>query len=431
MFNKALFNKKEVVAVALSGGMDLVCLAHLLHTHANSLGITVKAINVEHGIRGEASLKDSAFVVEFCKSLNIPLKSYAVDVPKFCKNNGCSEEQGARILRYECFDNALIEGFCDKIATAHHADDNAETVLFNLFRGSALSGLCGIPEISHNGKIIRPLLNCTKQQIQAYVSENGLNFVHDESNDLNKYTRNFLRNEVLPTVEQKFGGAICAINRFSNLAKADEKLLCEMADGLISGNSVKFTDQLHLPIFSRACLKVMQKMGITKDFESVHITAVYNLKDCQTGKSIDLKNGVKAYKSKDCVVFERAQEQEDFEVEIALPFEYQTPYYDIKIQKISKPEKGCLCFDGDKLPSKSVLRLRRTGDKILTFGGVTKTLKKFFNDRKIDARISKNLPIIAMEDEIYAVCSVDISKRLKVDSTTKNIYKIICKRKGE
>lgn len=431
MFNKNLFNKKEVVAVALSGGMDSVCLLHLLHTNASALDITVKAINVEHGIRGESSFNDTAFVKDLCKKLNVELKLYSVCVPDFAKEKGFSEEQAGRVLRYECFDNALIEGFCDKIATAHHSGDNAETVLFNLFRGSALSGVTGIDEIGFGGKIIRPLLRCSKSQIEEYVLKNGLSYCHDESNDQNKYSRNFLRNEVIPKIEERFCGAQDAVNRFSFLAKKDEELLSYLAKDLISGNSVRFTDELNFPLFSRACIEVIKKLGITKDFESVHIQAVYNLKNCQTGKSVDLKNGVKAYKSKDVVVFEKQTNSQPFEVKLTLPFEFETPFYKIKIEKAPKTYKGFLFFDGDKLPPNAVLRLRQTGDEILTFGGNKKTLKKFLNDKKIDARISKNLPVIAVGNQIYAVLGVDISKRLEVEKSTKNIFKIICEEKGD
>ncbi len=434
MLDEKLFNKKEVVAVAFSGGMDSTCLIHLLHNNADKLGITVKAINVEHGIRGESSLLDSEFVKNFCKKYDIELKTYSVCTPLFAKKHGYSEEQAARILRYECFDNALIEGFCDKIATAHHSNDNAETVLFNLFRGSSLSGVCGIPKIACDGKIIRPLLSATKEQIVKYVLQNDLEYVHDGTNDENKYTRNFLRNEIIPQIEERFPEMQASVSRFSSLASKDEALLSALSDKLIKGSAVIFSDELNFPLFSRACIKVMKKLGITKDFESAHIEAIYSLKDCQTGKSVHLKNGVKAFKSKDRVIFEKIEEKQDFEITLTLPFEFHTSKYDIIIEKVentAEKEDNALYFDGDKLPKTCVLRTRRTGDEILSFGGTRKSLKKYFNDKKIDARISKNLPIIASGSEVYAVCSVDISLHLKIDEKTKDIYKLTCKRKGE
>ena len=417
--------------MAVSGGADSVCLLHLLHTNANALDITVKAVNVEHGIRGESSLQDSRFVKDFCTSLGIELKSYTVNALGYAKEKGYSLEQSARILRYECFDNALIEGFCDKIATAHHLSDNVETVLFNLFRGSALAGVCGIDEISLNGKIVRPLLGCSRAQIDEYVKQNNLPFVHDESNDCNDYTRNFLRNEVLPLIESRFEGAQGRISSFSTLATRDERLLDSLAEKLIDGFSVEFVEELYLPLFTRACLKVMKKLGITKDFESVHLDAVYNLKNLQTGKSVDLKNGVKAYKSKNRAVFERAIIPTNWEYGFELDKLFEGEKYCFSFEKTDKLVHNFLCFDGDKLPYNAIIRTKRTGDTIVTFGGQTKSLKKFFNDKKIDARVSNFIPVIAVGSDVYAVLTVDISKKIAVDKSTVNIIKIICKGKGE
>ena len=429
ILNKKLFNKKEVVAVALSGGADSVCLLHLLHTHAEELDITVKAINVEHGIRGEASLKDSEFASSLCRLLNVELKSYSVNTPLLSEQKGYSMEQAARVLRYECFDNALIGGFCDKIATAHHSNDNAETVLFNLLRGSALEGVCGIDEISQNGKIIRPILNCTRAQIKNYVTANNLPFTHDESNDNVDYTRNFLRKEVFPLIESRFENAQGALNNFARLARRDEMLLDSLADSLIDGNSVKLTDELHLPLFTRACLKIIKKLGITKDFESVHLDAIYNLRLSQTGKRVMLKKGVVAYKSKERIVFEIEKEQEDYCFEFKLGTVFESENYIFSFEKTNRKERGFLCFDGDKLPYNAIIRTKRTGDAILTFGGGRKSLKKFLNDKKIDARISKHMPLIATDEEILAICPVDISKKLAIDENTVNIIKIICTKK--
>lgn len=417
--------------MAVSGGADSVCLLHLLHTNANALEITVKAVNVEHGIRGESSLQDSRFVKDFCASLGIELKSYTVNAPGYAKEKGYSLEQSARILRYECFDNALIEGFCDKIATAHHLSDNVETVLFNLFRGSALAGVCGIDEISLNGKIVRPLLGCSRAQIDEYVKQNNLPFVHDESNDCNDYTRNFLRNEVLPLIESRFEGAQGRISSFSTLATRDERLLDSLAEKLIDGFSVEFVEELYLPLFTRACLKVMKRLGITKDFESVHLDAVYNLKNLQTGKSVDLKNGVKAFKSKNRAVFERAIIPTNWEYGFELDKLFESEKYCFSFEKTDKLVHNFLCFDGDKLPYNAIIRTKRTGDTIVTFGGQKKSLKKFFNDKKIDARVSNFIPVIAVGSEVYAVLTVDISKKIAVDKSTVNIIKIICKGKGE
>ncbi|MBQ7408585.1 MAG: tRNA lysidine(34) synthetase TilS [Clostridia bacterium] len=430
MFDKSLFKKGDVVAVALSGGKDSVCLAHALKKCEGELGITVKAINVEHGIRKERSVLDSAFVKDFCAKLNIELKCYAVNVLKYSEEEGLSVETAARVLRYQCFDNALIEGFCNKIATAHHAGDNAETVLMNIFRGSSVSGACGISKTANGGKIIRPILKLTAEDIIKYVSANNLNYVTDESNEDISYTRNFLRNEVIPLIESRFPCAKRAINRFSEIAFEENELLNGLCQKLIKGNSVKIVEDNEKPLFMRAALLVIKKMGVVKDFENSHLLAVYNLKNSQVGARVEIGETVVAYKSYDCIEFlplNRNQPQEIAFKEGSFVF----GDYIINIERVNAngtnvKQEGVWFIDGDKLPYNAIIRTKRPGDQIKTFGKVTKSLKKFLTDKKIPAHLSASLAVIACESDVYAVIGVDISCKVAVDEGTKSLLKISC-----
>ena len=175
----------KTIGVALSGGRDSVALAYAL----KKADVSLIAVNVEHGIRGESSVNDSKFVEEFCKKYDIPLLSFSVDVPSFCKQNGYTTEQGARILRYDIFDKVLSDGKCDFIALAHHADDQVETVFMRIIRGTGVRGLCGMSAVS--GKYIRPLLDCTREDINDFIAKNELPYVDDETNFDTDYTRNF------------------------------------------------------------------------------------------------------------------------------------------------------------------------------------------------------------------------------------------------
>lgn len=162
MLNENFIRKGETIAVALSGGKDSIALVSILFDNAEKLGITVKAINVEHGIRGETSLRDSLFVADFCKNRGIPLKSFSIDCKKFAADHGYGVEEGARIARYKFFLQAIEEGFCDKVATAHHLSDSVETLLFNLFRGASVAGVTGIGNSRNEGLIIRPFADTPK-----------------------------------------------------------------------------------------------------------------------------------------------------------------------------------------------------------------------------------------------------------------------------
>ena len=155
--------KNERIGVALSGGRDSVCLLHCLFAARERLGISLCVINVEHGIRGEASKRDSEFCKTLAASYDLPFFSFSADAPALSKKEGLSMEEAARKLRYDCFFDCLDKGVCDKVAVAHHSSDRVEAILFNLFRGSSLSGAKGISEKGYENKLIRPLLRVSSE----------------------------------------------------------------------------------------------------------------------------------------------------------------------------------------------------------------------------------------------------------------------------
>ena len=213
-----LINPNDRVAVAISGGKDSVCLLHALLENAKKLNYSVSAINVEHGIRGQQSLNDTAFVKALCQEWRVTLYTFSVDAIEHSKANKLCIEESARILRYECFYRAISDGFADKVATAHHLSDNAESVLFNLFRGTGVKGAVGI-ESNFNDKIIRPFLQVTTTQIEDYISKHNLKFVTDSTNFDDDYTRNALRHKVLPQIKELFPQAEKSIKRFGEIIK--------------------------------------------------------------------------------------------------------------------------------------------------------------------------------------------------------------------
>ena len=196
-----LIAKGDKIAVALSGGIDSVVLLHLLNSKAETLGFSLCAVNVEHGIRGKDSLLDSDFCAKLCAKLNLPLLSFSVDAPSFANQNGLSIEESARKLRYDCFYSAIEKGFCNKIATAHHKNDNAETVLMHMVRGTGLKGLGGIAPV--NGKLIRPMLDITREEVLDFLQEYNIPFVEDSSNRGDDFLRNRLRHHVMPLLKQE------------------------------------------------------------------------------------------------------------------------------------------------------------------------------------------------------------------------------------
>ena len=194
-----LLENGDTVIVALSGGADSVTLLHILNSIKELYNLTLRAAHLNHGIRGEEADRDEDFVRKLCESMGVPLDVRREDIPAIAKESGKSEELCGREVRYAFFD-ALCEQYGAKIATAHNRDDHAETVLWNLVRGAGLSGLCGIPV--RRGGIIRPLLGCSRAQIEAYCAENQLAYVTDSTNLTAAYTRNRIRLEVMPILRQ-------------------------------------------------------------------------------------------------------------------------------------------------------------------------------------------------------------------------------------
>ena len=187
------------VLVALSGGADSTALLHFLYSVKEKYNLTILAAHLNHGIRGEEADRDERFCKILCEKYNIPFYSKTLDIPALSKQRGVSEELCGRDERY-AFLGTLAEAHNARIATAHNADDNAETLIFNLARGSSLRGAAGIPP--KRGRIIRPLIEVTRAQIEEYCAENGLDFVTDSTNLGDEYTRNKIRHHVIPVLRE-------------------------------------------------------------------------------------------------------------------------------------------------------------------------------------------------------------------------------------
>lgn len=422
-----LISKNDKIAVALSGGVDSVALLHFLKSKEKELAFSLCAINVEHGIRGKDSISDSDFCATLCKNLSIPLLSFKVDAVKTAKENSLSLEESARKLRYECFEKAINDGFCNKVATAHHKKDNLETVLFNLFRGTSLKGVSGIPSVQ-NGKIIRPFLSLTKSQIIEYANSFNLPFVTDKTNFDDKYARNFIRLNILPRISEIFPEAENSVYNFSRLAKEEDEYLDSLAKSAVKLENSKATINLeeHKVLLARAVILAVKHLGIEKDWEKVHVDEVLGLIDKENGKKITLPKGVLAIREYDKIVIYKKNELD----KLLLPFDvcdfdYQGKSYSIKkLNSIPDNLNDGLYLDKDKIDSSAVIRTKEDGDKFTKFGGGTKSLSDFLTDKKIPLRERDSLPVIAVGNEILAIFNIAVSDKVKIDDLTKNAIKI-------
>ncbi len=419
------------ICVAVSGGIDSVSLLHYMHIRQNEFGYALSAIHCQHGIRGEESLEDMRFVQALCTRYAISLWVAEEDCPARAKREKCSLETSARNFRYEHFARLVQEGKTDYIATAHHKNDEAETVLFRLARGTSLTGVQGMTE--ECDYLIRPFLSWQRAEIERYAETNGLAHREDCTNAQTDATRNKIRLQVLPALEDAVPGAVENLVRFATLAGEDDRYLYALCQTLISPHNGGYliASNREKPLFSRACLTALKNLGVERDYTRLHLDLLFALQDKERGVSLDMPQNVQAKKT-DKGIFLYVNTGITFRVTAPKYFTvdgFDGGRYAVKVyteeRNIPKSTMAVLRVDLDAIPKDAEFRFRREGDRIKTFGGHTKSLKKLLNERKIDVEQRNFLPLIAKADEVYAVCGVEIADSVKVTETTQNIGYIV------
>lgn len=411
------------VALAFSGGRDSVALAELFLSARTDFF----AVHVEHGIRGENSLRDAAFAEDFCRRRGIGLLSFPVDAPAYAAEHGLTLEQAARELRYSVFDRLLGESRCDFVALAHHADDQTETVLMRILRGTGIKGLRGMSETSRS--YIRPLLSVPRAEIDAFVNERGLPYVEDETNSDESYTRNFLRAE-LKRIKERYPAVNEAVARLArHAAEADDFIEAHAPYPEVAGGEARVAlGVFDVPVLAkRTVARACAALGVTQDVEEKHLDAVLGLVSLETGKRIALSHGLTAHLEADAVVFTRDGESVD-RCETAFPHGAEGEFCGIEIARVDKsevrPRDGSLYVDADKIPAGAVLRKRRDGDVFTKFGGGTKNFGDFLTDRKVPLRKRDDITVCALGSDVLFAAGVEISDKVKVDGNTLSVLRI-------
>lgn len=424
-----MFKENEIVGVACSGGVDSISLLNFLNAIKDEYDIEVVAINVDHSIR-EESAEDSLFVQNFCKEKNIRCYKFKIDSVKIAKENKTSLEEGARIGRYGIFDSLLQRGIVDKIALGHHLQDQAETILLNIFRGSGLNGAKGMDFV--RGKYIRPMLNTSKLEINQYAVENELPFVEDDSNFDETYSRNYLRHNIMPKLRMKWANLDKNIVDFGKICKEDDEYIKSqmMFDGIVEDRNVVRIPLSYFiyptPIVNRMILNELEYLKASKDIEKKHLTIIKDMaKEAQNGVKINLPNSLTIHKEYDFLTISVKIPKPKLE-----PMDFRLGNFNLinfgsltvrKTVNFNLVEKAHL-IDANKLPKGCVIRTRQDGDVFTKFGGGTKKLKDYFIDRKIPQRIRNEIPLICKDNEVYCILGIEISDKVKIDETTKSAY---------
>ena len=410
------------VLCAVSGGADSICLLHLLHSLSAEGGFQVAAAHYHHGMRGEAADADAAFVESFCKERDIPCVVEKGDVYGEAARRNLGVEETGRELRYQFLRRTAAELGCDRIATAHNADDNLETLLLHLTRGAGLHGLAGIPP--RRGDIVRPLLTTPRADIEAYLEEHGLTHVEDCTNADPRYARNRLRRQVIPVLRQlnprltersvETLGYLRADNDYLNAQAAQACAHARWAeDDLVI--EARYIAELPAAIAPRAARRLLEMTGDgNTDCSAAHLKAIVDLARGEDPSAVVfLPNGRLAQRvyrellltvQGENVPFTPCPLDPDGETAPA-----GTPWRCV-CRAVICPPAGAGRPDAWYLSRQTqgplVLRPRQTGDELALPGRDTKTLKKWMIDEKIPRRDRDSIPVLADERGVLAAAGL-------------------------
>ncbi|MCL4147779.1 UNVERIFIED_CONTAM: hypothetical protein GTU68_004167, partial [Idotea baltica] len=419
--------KGEKLLIAISGGVDSVVLAELLY----KLDYTISLAHCNFQLRDVESNKDEAFIIEMSKRLKIPIYTKKFATEKFAKNQKTSTQLAARKLRYDWFSELLEEHNLDALLTGHHADDNLETFLINLSRGTGLDGLIGIPE--KNGKILRLLLPFSRKQIEKYALDHNLSWREDASNAEIKYVRNKFRHDVIPTLKQINPQILDVFSTtISHLQDTKKIVLAAVKNARLSVIHSDENGILKLKISELKKLDCPKPFlyELVKKYNFTSWSDIYNLLDAQSGKYV-LSNTHRILKDRDFLIVSIISEISKTEVYNFESFQsiIETESFQIKItasSEFNKVKNSNITFvDADKLKWPITIRKWQKGDSFYPFGmNGKKKLSKYFKDEKRSLIDKENTWILISDAKIVWIINSRLDERFKVTNTTKSIFKL-------
>jgi len=427
IINNKLLNSGDVVLCAVSGGADSICLLHVLLSLRDELNLSVYVANVNHMLRGEESDRDSNFVKSVCKAANIECYYREYDIKKIASERKIGEEECGRLCRYEFFEEIAQKLGNVKIATAHNLNDNAETILFRLIRGSSAHGLSGISYKRDN--VIRPLLDVSRKEIEEYLVINGITWCEDSTNKIPVYTRNKLRLNVIPQLNEIVNNAEKRIVSAAKIISDDDRYLAELAE--ITLSQCFFDDFFSVNIFLSADISIKRRVAAKilsrwnmKDITSDKIEDFIIFSKKETGKMFDINSEYYAEKSYDKIYLRSRKQSSRNDVVVSCEGEYFGADFKIIFEKFKKSPKGnknIALFDADKVSFPFIIRCRKDGDKINPKGmSGHKKISDVFTDSKIERCLRDSIPLVVKEDDVLYICGIRQSELYKVDENTNN-----------
>lgn len=415
---------EKSVLVGLSGGADSVALLHIMHRLSKEYGFKVYAAHVNHGLRGDEAVRDAEFSKQFCDRLGIECFVKNADVRALAKQMAISEEMAGRKARYDFFEELMEKYSIDFTATAHHKNDSAETIIMNFMRGSATAGLCGIPY--KRGSFIRPLLDVSRNEIEIYCAKNSLEYVTDKTNLDTVYTRNKIRNILIPEIEKEFNPNFCdTVTSNAKIIRDDEDFLAKTAENeykrIVKENTTKIDDilALHKAIARRVIRMMTDSVCGISDIPSSVIESVYNLcRNGRTGAVCDISKGVIARTEYGKLVIDYAQPDcEDFSYDIKVGESRFIPElgYTVKVSRASEKDKdGAEYFTVPGGVEFVSVTNRRQGDRFVPSGMTgSKSVKEYMINEKIPKHLRSRTGILRIGDNIVWIIGYRRDERFK------------------
>ena len=404
----------SAILVGLSGGADSAALITVLCRLSEKYGYKVYAAHVNHCLRGDAADRDEDFSRQLAERLGAGFFSLRADVAKLAEERGISEEEAGRNVRYSFFDKIADENGIELIATAHHRNDNAETILMNFMRGSGVSGLSGIPY--RRGRIIRPLLGVTRAEIERFCAENGIEYVTDATNFEECCTRNRIRGTLIPYIEKTFNPSFVeTVTSNAEIIRSEDDYMHSETDRyyreLVHGHAVGINEltALHPAIRLRLIRRMIGEVRGTSDISAEAAEAAEAIaREGRTGSGIDIYGRVRAYVSYGKLVIERRKEETPpFSYRLMVGESRYIPELGATVHAETadrRDDTGEFFSDPDRNDPRDAeleIRSRRPGDRFVPWGmDGTKKLKDFMIDEKIPRDERSSIGILTIDGEI-------------------------------
>lgn len=431
-----MLEKEDKVVTGVSGGADSICLLFMLIELQKELGFSIVAVHVHHGLREGTADADADYVQKVCREQGVDLRIFREDVKKYAKENKLTLEEAGRNIRRIRFGQVLEESGGTKIALAHHQNDNAETLIWNLCRGCGLKGMGGIAPV--DGVYVRPLLCLKRKEIESYLAERGISYCTDETNLEDDYTRNRIRSHVIPYLEEQINqqtvehmaDTMEQMRKLGEFVEQETRRHARQCIRYVHGNQAILNAEAYgkAPEALQAYMiheMLCQIAGRRKDIESVHVRAVMELIEKQVGRRVDLPYHMQARRCYEGIVLSKTTDVdtiEDISAEEPATFRIFERQSDIVIFPKKTYTKW---FDYDIIKNTVKIRHRAPGDYLtIDKNGDTQKLKQYFVNEKIPREERDQVWLVADGSEIMWIVGYRQNQKYQVTEHTRRIMEI-------